>query len=225
MGVLKGQEQERIDIAFHVKGLTSQLIKDLQTSEGWTDGHTHKGEGVCPKATRSLCCMIVKTRISLPQRQQKRSCSWGLPFTPYPSCPLPIQAGGCLQLLPLPFCCFPGTCQGADLPQTSLGAALGGKVTHHSISLRDPSPAPSFLPLPQSPRCPMWPNLKRVCRPCPQVTLHGDQLDQRLQAQSVGGQLWLVHRSRPSEQVQLLQPSSWRLPGTQLCPWASVHSQ
>lgn len=53
------------------------------------------------------------------------------------------------------------------------------------------------------------PYLKRVRRPSPQVRLHWDQLDQRLQAHSGGGQVWLLQSSLPPvAQVQLLQPSS-----------------
>lgn len=67
-------------------------------------------------------------------------------------------------------------------------------------------------------------HLKRLWRPWPQVRLHSAQLDQWLQAQWEGGQVWLVHMSRPPTHVQLLQPSSRKLPGAQLWPCVSVHS-
>lgn len=68
-------------------------------------------------------------------------------------------------------------------------------------------------------------HLKRVCRPSPQVTLQGAQRLQRLQPQGVGGHPRRVQRRRPPAQLQLSQPSRRWLPGTQLCPAASVHSQ
>lgn len=68
-----------------------------------------------------------------------------------------------------------------------------------------------------------FPHLYLVLWPCPQETLHDAQLDQELQMQEAW-QLWLVQRSCPSEQLQLLQSTWCQLPAAQICPSESTQS-